>query len=114
VDRAGSGVVVESYPATALKQWRFAHTRYKGAANIEARIEIVTELDQYDGLDLGCWRTLCIASDHALDAVLCALVAKAAVDHKTLLPTDAQLATAQVEGWIAVPTCSLEDLLTNR
>jgi hypothetical protein len=37
VDRSGAGVVVEVYPAAALKQWGLTYRRYKGAANTAVR-----------------------------------------------------------------------------
>ena len=48
-------------------------------------------------------RSLLGASDHLLDALVCALVARAALVGATLaIPADVR-ALAELEGWIALP-----------
>jgi hypothetical protein len=49
------------------------------------------------------WRAACIESDDRLDAVVCALVARAAERGKTVPPTDEQSRLARIEGWIHLP-----------
>jgi hypothetical protein len=44
VDRSGAGVVVEVYPAAALKQWGLTYRRYKGTANTTVRHQLVDTL----------------------------------------------------------------------
>jgi predicted nuclease with RNAse H fold len=40
VDRSGSGVVVEVYPAASLKQWGLPHRRYKRSENLLNRARL--------------------------------------------------------------------------
>jgi hypothetical protein len=54
---------------------------------------------------------LCRTSDDALDAVVCALVARAAAKNNVRLPSPEELAAAQTEGWIGLPSISLSELL---
>ena len=44
VDRSGAGVVVEVYPAAALKHWELPFRGYKGAVNAGVRDEMVDRL----------------------------------------------------------------------
>ncbi len=105
----GSGAIAETYPAAALKTWGLPHRGYKGAAHQPARDVIVDSLAiAAPWLDLGSHEQAVRDSDHVLDAVLCALVARARQRGLTELPSDVQL--ARREGWIHVPTGSLADL----
>ncbi len=61
-------------------------------------------------LDLGQQAGLCRTSDHALDAVVCALIARAVALHQTD-PAGPHQQVAAVEGWIHVPTAPLEALV---
>jgi predicted nuclease with RNAse H fold len=112
VDRAGRGLVVEAYPAAALRQWKLPHSRYKGPDRAPVRAETVQRIEsdlpslRFDG---GC-RDLCVSSDHAFDAVVCALIARAAHLGRTIRPGEQQLESAAIEGWIAVPDCTLAEL----
>jgi hypothetical protein len=73
VDRAGAGVVVEVYPAAALKRWGLTHSGYKGAGNAAVRHRLVDALSsQAPWLRLGSFEEACRRSDHALDAVIAA------------------------------------------
>jgi predicted nuclease with RNAse H fold len=104
--RDGSGVVVEVYPAAALRRWELPSRQYKRKENMAARRELVTRfLSETDGwLSVGSRDLdLCIASDDAFDAVIAALVARAAANGlvEPIPPED--LASALREGWIAVP-----------
>lgn len=103
-DRDGTGRAVEAYPAAALKQWGLPHRGYKGNANATALQVSVSALQQAaPWLDLGTHETLCRTSDDAFDAVVAALIARAAACGLTTRPGDPQRAAARVEGWIAVP-----------
>lgn len=62
------------------------------------------------GLNLGQLEQNCRRSDHVLDAVAAALLARAAALNLTTPPPDNQHAQAQREGWIAIPTCALNQL----
>lgn len=106
--RDGSGSVAEVYPAFALIQWGLARREsYKGSkpAVLHARAEILAGLA--DGLGLGIdarARERCTRSDHDLDALISAVVARAVACGLTYLPTtDEERAMAAVEGWIHLP-----------
>ncbi|MFJ8166632.1 DUF429 domain-containing protein, partial [Streptomyces sp. NPDC096136] len=108
VPRDGSGPVAEVYPAFALIQWGLAgKVGYKGSkpGALAARAEILVGLA--DGLSLNlseCVRDRCRRSDHDLDALISAVVARAAACGMTHLPTtDEEHAVAAVEGWIHLP-----------
>lgn len=111
VDRAGNGAVVEVYPAASLLRWGLVNGRYKGAANRQARDDLVRALRAAaPWLELGPYEDACRRSDDAFDAVVAALSARAATLGLVTAPTDDQAETARVEGWIAVPTCGLDEL----
>jgi predicted nuclease with RNAse H fold len=111
VDRAGTGVVVEVYPAATLRRWGLTHRGYKGLGRSHELL--VDELiAAAPWLDLGDFAPLCRASHDAFDAVIAALAARAAALGQTLAPTVDQLEAARTEGWIALPTRRLADLPT--
>jgi predicted nuclease with RNAse H fold len=111
VDRAGAGTVVEVYPAAALKHWELTYRGYKGAANAAVRHRLVDDVTtRAPWLRLGAFEQACRNSDHALDAVIAALNARAAALGYTTTPPAEHAATARTEGWIALPTTSLTDL----
>jgi predicted nuclease with RNAse H fold len=111
VDRSGQGVVVEVYPAAALKTWGFPYRGYKGPANAAALGRLVDRLvEAAPWLALGAAEEVCRRSDDAFDAVVCALVARAAARGLTGAPGPAEQAVAATEGWIAVPTADLAAL----
>lgn len=93
--------VVEVYPAAALHQWKIERRGYKGgrAAQREerraVRERIVAALPDWLDLDADA----CAASDDALDAVLAALVTRAAA-LKLTYPPEGDVAR---EGWIHIP-----------
>jgi hypothetical protein len=112
VDRTGAGVVVEVYPAAALKLWGLEHRRYKGAAHAAARSALVDRLTGLaPWLRLGPYERECRRTDHALDAVVAALAARAAALGAATAPGPDQVAAAATEGWIALPTGPLADLV---
>jgi predicted nuclease with RNAse H fold len=108
-DRSGrDGHVYEVYPALALKLWVGRSSGYKQSGNAskrlaarEQRAEILARLrSKAPWLPM---REECIESDHVLDALVAALIARAA--HLGLvepIPEDAQ-ELARTEGWIAIP-----------
>jgi predicted nuclease with RNAse H fold len=111
VDRSGAGVVVEVYPAAALKHWNLPFRGYKGAANAGLRHELVDRLAAAaPWLRFGAFEQPCRRSDHALDGVVAALNARAAALGRVIRPSVEQAAAARTEGWIALPTGSLDDL----
>lgn len=64
---------------------------------------------RYKALHLGQYEEDCRRSDHVFDAVVSAVLARAAALGRTIPPDD--LAVAGREGWIALPTCALSDLV---
>ena len=81
IDRTGrTGLVCEVYPDPAIRRFELRPKEdklsYKGAA-VEVRRAIVARLRaQLDGVPHTCWDA-CIGSDDHLDALMCALVARA-------------------------------------
>jgi hypothetical protein len=115
VDRAGDGVVVEVYPAASLRRWGLPYRGYKRAQNVTTLGAVVDELlTKAPWLDLGPMEASCRRSDHALDAVVAALSARAAALALVTRPDERQAGPARTEGWIAIPTSPLDQLLSPR
>ncbi len=104
-DRVGRHRVVEVYPAAALRQWGFCASGYKGAKGRATRAALVTRV-----LEQASWLTTsadvrgrCEADDNAFDALIAALVARAAAQGLCEpVPPDVEAVAAR-EGWIALP-----------
>jgi hypothetical protein len=115
VDRSGAGRLVETYPAAALRLWGFASTGYKrrdGASNLRALLGRLRARTR-GWLELGPpAHRLCGTSDDALDAVVAALVARAAALGLCETPPPHLAAAAAREGWIALPAADALDRLT--
>lgn len=113
-DRAGDGRVFEVYPAAALPSWGLPVVSYKGDRR-PARLALLAALMRFaPWLELPPpVRARCEASDDCLDALLAALVARAAVLGLTARPRDQDLSQAREEGWIAVPGPRSLDRLLN-
>jgi len=113
-DRTGADRVLEAYPAAALLLWGLPRSGYKASA--EARLELLAAIEaQAPWLD---WEPgaceVCLDSDDALDAVLCALIARAAAFALTVAAPPSDLGRAQAEGWIHLPRKgSLGELLSD-
>jgi hypothetical protein len=111
MDRSGvTGLVCETYPDPAIRRFGIwpdgvgARQSYKGAAR-DVRSAIVDRL-----VDAAPWlafaavdRQRCIDVDDCLDAVICALTARAAERGETAGPPGELAAEAAVEGWIHLP-----------
>ncbi|MCI4066109.1 DUF429 domain-containing protein [Micromonospora sp. R77] len=114
VDRSGGGTVVEVYPAASLKQWGLPYQGYKGRKNNGALNDLVDQLTATTPwLQLGAFEPACRGSDHAVDAVVAALTARAAAIGHATRPNPADLAAAVTEGWIALPVAPLTGLITS-
>jgi hypothetical protein len=114
VDRSGAGRLVETYPAAALRLWGFASTGYKRRDGRPSLLALLRQLEARTRgwLDLGAAaRRLCRGSDDALDAVVAALVARAAALGLCDGPPPRLADTAAREGWIALPAADALDRL---
>lgn len=114
-DRSGEHSVFEVYPAAALKRWGFDSKGYKGPdKEVASRIfqNLVDDLLGRAGW-LRCveWQDLLTSNTDAFDALICALVARAADLKLTDLPSEEQAALAGTEGWIHVPREDSLDIL---
>jgi hypothetical protein len=106
VDRAGGGRLVEVYPAAALRLWGMASTGYKRRQGRPSLGRLLGALRQrtrgWLEVDAAA-RRLCVRSDDALDALVAALIARAAALGLCAPPPPEHMARAAVEGWIALP-----------
>jgi hypothetical protein len=114
VDRSGlTGRVAEVYPAAALNAWGLPFKGYKGGAGREVRGELVRKVGRRLGSGFGKEaRKMCADSDHALDALVSALVARAVAVGATRQPDAGQSQAATSEGWIHIPTGTIGALST--
>ena len=108
LDRTGAGLVAEVYPAAALRQWQLDPRGYKGPKPEKAtkRAELVGALAAAAAgwLDFDpILQKRLGASDHLLDALLAALLARAIERGQTLPIPVAEIEAARGEGWIHLP-----------
>ena len=102
LDRSGvTGPVVEVYPAVARRFWGMGSTR--SVDEVEARLPI-----RFTG---SAARQACEASEHVFDALVAALVARATTLARTEVPPAELREVAEAEGWIHVPSCSIDELV---
>ena len=106
IDRSGRGRFVEVYPAAALHVWGFPSTGYKKKSGKEKRQvltrRLITATKTWLDWPVDAQRA-CEKSDDALDAVVAALVARAAATDQIEPISQEHMATAKREGWIALP-----------
>lgn len=102
---AGKGLkVAETYPALSLHRWGLPSSGYKGPGREAARAGILAGLLAKWPLTMtAAQRDLACATDHALDALVAALTARAAVEGRVESLPQAQRELAWREGWILVP-----------
>ncbi|MEV0713334.1 DUF429 domain-containing protein [Asanoa sp. NPDC050611] len=112
LSRAGDDVVVEVYPAASLFCWGLTHRGYKRAGLASDLVSSLLAAAPW--LSLGEFEALWRRSHDALDAVVAALAARAAATGRATKPTPEQRTTATSEGWIALPTAPLVDLVDPR
>lgn len=111
--RDGSGPLVETYPAAALKAWDIESNGYKDrrdpdkAQRVRGKVVDAIKDAVAAWLDLELVRARCITSDHVLDALVCALIAIATKTGATHVPSKDQRQAALTEGWIHVPSTPL-------
>jgi predicted nuclease with RNAse H fold len=108
LDRTGSGLVAEVYPAAALRQWGLDARGYKGAkedrrekrgALVEAIVQGTASWLKLEPSTLELLR----ASDHLLDALIAAIVGRAVSIELALPIPEDRLSAAKAEGWIHLP-----------
>ena len=113
VDRAGSGKVIESYPASALTTWGISPIGYKSRVGAARLPQLLSQLEAGLGpIELTVQQRELAVSDHnSFDALVCSLVARAAALGLTEPPEPGDEADrATREGWIHVPTNPLPHL----
>lgn len=117
IDRSGlRGKVAEVYPAGAVAMWQLPLEPYRNRTRATAEAVLGRCLEQlrtHAGFPIRLEQEL--RTEHQFDALLCALVARAARTEPPLtVPVPAQLrALARREGWLHLPTpASLPRLVT--
>lgn len=102
----GSGVVIEVYPAAALRVWGFSSSKYKTLENAETRALLIEGI-----FTAAPWMRMspeqvatCKESDDAFDAVVAACVARCAERGMVHPIPEEDAEAAKLEGWIAIPT----------
>jgi predicted nuclease with RNAse H fold len=104
--RDGCGLVVEVYPAVALRRWEFCWRGYKHKEHRAARETLVDDFLKKTERWLNVTEEdaeLCRQSDDAFDALIAALVARAKACELTEPIPEEHCESARREGWIAVP-----------
>jgi hypothetical protein len=104
--------VLELYPTAALRLWRVPTAGYKAASGRAVREAIRERLLAGVGMATNAeHRELLAATDHALDALVAALVGRAVALGCAAGPdTPDEREAARIEGWIWLPSCPLEAL----
>jgi predicted nuclease with RNAse H fold len=116
IDRSGGGAVVEVYPAASLRQWGLPDRGYKGPKNSGPLGSLIDRLQMAaPWLKFGQHEQTCRRSDDAVDAVVAALTARAALQGLVVRPTSEQARIAETEGWIVLPEKnSLDEIASDR
>lgn len=108
VDRTGAGLCAEVYPAAALDRWgQLPALSYRSGTDAErTRETLMTGLGhRAPWLDIDEHATVLVRSDHLIDALVCAILARALTSRPSLtdpIPT-AHRSHAEREGWIHLP-----------
>jgi hypothetical protein len=103
-DRSGDGRVFEVYPAAALSIWGFPRDSYKRDQQPARAALLACLRARAPWLELPApLQARCEASDDCLDALVAALIARAAALNLTLRPSPEDVEHAREEGWIALP-----------
>ena len=115
VDRAGSGKVIEAYPAPALAGWGISATGYKSRVGVARIPELLSRVEEgLGGIEMTPQERELAGVDHnCFDALIASLVARAAALGLTQGPESTEDVDRAVrEGWIHVPTNPLSDLIS--
>lgn len=110
VDRSGVGRVVEVYPGATLRGWGLDTAGYRTSAQVREKL-LANLCAEAPWLSIGVHGALMVSSGDAFDAVVAALAARAAYLGGYHKPANHQLDAAKVEGWLALPTLSLGELI---
>lgn len=110
IDRSGSGRIVEIYPGASLRLWGFDTVGYRSSESIRERLLADLQAET-PWLNLGTHQQLMVDSCDAFDAVIAALAARSAQLGRCEAPSEAQLERAKIEGWVALPTGRISDLI---
>lgn len=120
VARDGSGLCCEVYPDPALRFWTGDHPNglapresYKGKKAARRRTDLLTAIQRDLPMEdeRGLLERIGLEDDY-LDALVCALVARATELGLTYWPeSEAEIDRAPLEGWIHVPSAPLFELL---
>ena len=111
VDRSGGGRLVEAYPAAALRLWHVDTTGYKTRPEAVAlAVEALRRAAPWLVLPPET-AALMARSNDAFDAVIAALNARAHALGRTVPVPEELREAALAEGWIALPTCGLDELV---
>ena len=114
VERAGSGKVVEAYPAPALTAWGISSVGYKSRVGVARIPELLSLVEEgLGGIEMTPEQRELAGADHnCFDALIASLVARAAARGLTQAPeSEEERDRAVREGWIHVPTNPLAHLL---
>jgi hypothetical protein len=104
VERTGAGRFVEVYPAGALVRWRLDASGYKGSDRAALQSLLAALREALPALTLSAAdERLCASVHDAFDALVAALVARAALLGLTDLPPPELREQAAEEGWIHLP-----------
>jgi predicted nuclease with RNAse H fold len=113
--RDGSDRVIEVYPAAAMMKWGVVPGRYKPRDAVEVRRTLAdTLVAALPGLDLGAHRETLAATDHAIDALIAAFVARAFALGQAGRFDEKEVGSAAAEGWIWLPDHPIAALLDGR
>lgn len=110
IDRSGVGRVVEIYPAASMRIWGFQTSGYRTSRDIRAQL-LKSVLAEAPWLDLQSNTEMMIESCDAFDALIAGLATRAAALGHYEMPEPDLLDQARIEGWVALPNCSLDALV---
>jgi hypothetical protein len=111
-DRTGRQGAAEVYPAAALRCWSLPYSGSKHEASVrQERIGAIRTACPWLEGSQAEWTALAV-NDHALDALICALVGRAIVVGSVGEIPPARRSTAEREGWIHLPTGDMTALVS--
>lgn len=111
VDRSGAGLLVEIYPSATLRLWGFDASGYRNSSEIRARL--LEEIrSRAPWLQFGDFLNQLTNSCDAFDSLIAALATRSAALGFFEPPSGEVRNVAEIEGWIALPNRTLEELLT--